>query len=132
MTLSPTLVTHTNDVHHLEGHGGTINRTTPAPRDLGLMETLVEASRRLAAAGYSSHWSAQPGGRLVCHRTGCHYDAAELVVDEMVRFEGWSDSGDQAILYAVTDPTGGERGIYVAAYGPDASPEDAEIAQRLP
>ncbi len=98
---------------------------------LETMETMVDASHRLMRTGYDDHWSAGPGGRLRCNRTRRHYEAAEVTVDEIVRFEGCSDPADQAVLYALTGPDGNSRGLYIAAYGPDATSDDAEVAQRL-
>jgi hypothetical protein len=94
------------------------------------METVAEATERLRRAGFDGHWTAVEGGRLRCSVCGAEFAADTVTVDEVVRFEGTSDPADEAILYALTGPCG-HRGIYVAAYGPDASPDDVEAESAL-
>jgi hypothetical protein len=94
------------------------------------VETLLEAGARLQESGYRGAWSARAGGVLRCSVCGLAVDAAEVVIDEVVRFEGPSDPGDEAILYALTGPCG-DRGLYSSAYGPYASDADREVAGRL-
>jgi hypothetical protein len=94
------------------------------------METVAEATERLRRAGFGGHWTAIDGGRLRCSVCGSEYPAADVTVAEVVRFEGLSDPADEAILYALTGPCG-HGGIYVAAYGPDASPADVEAEMAL-
>jgi hypothetical protein len=94
------------------------------------METVVQATQRLQQAGFGGHWTAIDGGRLRCAACGAEFAAGALTVEEIVRYEGASDPGDETILYALTGPCG-DRGIYVAAYGPDASPADVEAGIAL-
>jgi hypothetical protein len=94
------------------------------------METVAEATERLQQAGFHGHWTAVDGARMRCSACGGEYPADALTVDEVVRFEGASDPADEAILYALTGPCG-HRGIYVAAYGPDASAADVEAETAL-
>jgi hypothetical protein len=94
------------------------------------METVAEATERLRRDGFDGHWTAVGGGRLRCSECGGEYAADTVTVDEVVRFEGASDPADEAILYALTGPCE-HRGIYVAAYGPDASPDDVEAETAL-
>jgi len=96
----------------------------------GPMETVAEATERLRRAGFDGHWTAVDGGRLRCSACGGEFAAGAVTVEEIVRFEGVSDPGDEAILYALTGPCG-DRGVYVAAYGPDASPADVEAETAL-
>lgn len=96
------------------------------------METLVDAIARLRAANYRCNLSATPGGNVRCLQCRRETEPGELVVDEIVRFEGCSDPADQAVLYALTGQGGSVRGLYVAGYGPEASAEDIEVASLLP
>ncbi len=41
----------------------------------------------------------------------------DFVVDEIVRFENSSDPDDQSILYAISVPTEGTKGLYVDSFG---------------
>jgi hypothetical protein len=95
----------------------------------GEMETMSEATTRLRAAGYVENWIAEDG-KLRCCTCTATYDPAEITVDEVVRFEGPSDPGDEAILFGLTGPCG-HRGQYSAAYGPSASAEDVRVIVAL-
>ena len=89
----------------------------------GHMETLSQATTRLRSAGYIENWIAADG-TLRCFACNATYDPAAVKVDEVVRFEGPSDPGDEAILFALTGPCG-HRGQYSAAYGSYGSAEEA-------
>jgi len=52
------------------------------------METVLDASARLRAAGYTTDLSAVPHGRLRCAACGATVDAASCTVVDVVRFEG--------------------------------------------
>ena len=51
-------------------------------------------------------------------------------VDEVFRFEGISDPGDESILFAISMPCG-HRGTLPAAYGKDTAPDVTDVVQRL-
>lgn len=94
------------------------------------METLSQATTRLANAGFGEHYLAREG-RLVCGRCHDSHDPADMNVIEIVRFEGESDPGDEAVVYAL-DAGCGHRGLYVAAFGPDATADDIAVSALLP
>lgn len=94
------------------------------------METLSHATTRLTRAGYDEDYTAREG-RLVCGHCGTSHDPAQMTIDEIVRFEGESDPGDEAIVYAL-DAGCGHRGLYVAAYGAAATADDIAVATALP
>ena len=91
----------------------------------GQMETMSHATARLRAAGYTEDWIAEHG-ELRCFTCGTSHDPGQVSVDEVVRFEGPSDPGDEAILFALAGSCG-HRGLYGAAYGPFASVEEAAV-----
>ncbi|MFV0316008.1 MAG: hypothetical protein ACK5O2_03475 [Microthrixaceae bacterium] len=95
----------------------------------GEMETLSEATNRLTVAGYQAQFLVR-GDRVECHDCDRSFTAEELTVDETVRFEGMSDPGDEAVLFAITDSCG-HRGTLVATYGPDMSTEEAALVSHL-
>lgn len=93
------------------------------------LETLAEATRRLADAGYGETFRAEEEG-LRAVGADRRFAPEELAVDEVVRFEGASDPADEAALFAVRAPDG-LRGTFVVTYGPSAPPLEAEMAKRL-
>jgi len=93
-------------------------------------ETPAHAVERLHAGGYAHDFVADRFG-LRDVATGLLHAPETLVIDEVVRYEGQSDPGDETIIYALRDKDGRVRGVYSAAYGPAADPLDAEIMSRL-
>ena len=93
------------------------------------LETLVDATRRLARAGYEETFRAEDGG-LRAVGAGRVLAPEEVEVDEVVRFEGPSDPADEAALFALRGPDG-LRGTFTVTYGPGTPPAEAEVARRL-
>ena len=94
------------------------------------MDTLSDAVRRLQADGYDGNWFANADHALECNESREVLDPADLQIDHILRFEGQSDPGDMTILFALRTPAG-SKGIYVAAFGAETPPEDADIIARL-
>jgi len=94
------------------------------------METLSQATQRLAAAGYTDDFRAEDGGlRAIEH--DCVHAPETLVIDEIHRFEGVSDPQDESMLFALRCPDHDVRGTYVVAFGPDVGARDADMVRRL-
>jgi len=51
-------------------------------------------------------------------------------VDEIVRFEGDSDPGDESAVFALVSEDG-TKGTYTVAFGPMMDPLDAEVVRKL-
>ncbi len=96
-----------------------------------MMETLLEATRRLRRRGFNEDFAATPPGRLWCDACGRDHDPQQMVVEEIVRYEGASDPDDQTILIAL-DSACGRRGLYSAAFGTATPARDVEVLHRLP
>lgn len=94
------------------------------------METMSEALARLAAAGFGDDLVPE-GTDLKAVGSGVRYHPPELAVAETVRFEGQTDPGDEAIVFALTNPAGEPVGAFTMPYGPAAGPEEAAIVVRL-
>lgn len=93
------------------------------------METMVEALKRLEGKGYRDEFRAQGDG-LRALGTGRVYPPESLTVEETVRFEGPSNPGDEAVVFALRAPDGA-LGTYTVAYGPSMDALDAELVPRL-
>ncbi|MET0825243.1 MAG: hypothetical protein ABWZ89_01880 [Acidimicrobiales bacterium] len=94
------------------------------------MDTEEEVVRRLEAAGYVHHFVPDAEG-LRCPECETVADPRMVTVDETVRFEGSSSPGDESVVFAITNGPCGHRGTLVAAYGPNASPDEAEVVRTL-
>lgn len=98
------------------------------------METLREALERFEEKGFRRAFRARPDGSLsVQDEEGEQaFAPEELVVEDVARFEGVSDPGDEAVLFALRTPDSRIRGTFSTSYGPHAEPGDAEAVRRLP
>ncbi len=92
---------------------------------------MLEAVARLQALGYDLELRAASGGRLHCPACDAAVDASFAVVDDTIRFEGDSNPDDESVLVALTLPCG-HRGLFSAAFGMAASPDDAAVLRALP
>ena len=94
------------------------------------LETMTEATVRLEAAGFEGSFHARDE-KLVCPGCGCHHDPEDVLIREIVRFEGITDPGDESALFALECPNCGVRGTWAVGYGPSMSPDEAAIAPKL-
>jgi hypothetical protein len=95
------------------------------------MEDLAHAVERLTRAGYRDDFRAERGG-LRAVRAGQLFEPEALVVEQVERFEGESDPGDEVVVFALSSESSGTRGTYVVTYGTYIDPIDAEMVRRLP
>ena len=93
------------------------------------METVSEAIHRLAKAGYEDAYGAEKDG-LKSRRRGTVHPPESFRVDEIVRFEGDSDPGDESAVFALTSEDGA-KGTYTVAFGPLMDRLDAVMVKRL-
>jgi hypothetical protein len=84
-------------------------------------DTVTEAVALLQAQGYTDDFD-QDGAGFTCRACGAKHLLEQGVVEQIFRFEGDSDPGDEAIVLGVRCATCGRRGIVVSAFGPDADP----------
>ena len=111
---------------------GTVDAmTSEQTGSVGDAATVTEAISRLRAAGYTADFSPAPGGRLRCGACGAEHDPATAHVDEVVRFEGDTDPGDEAIVFGLTCAACGTRGTLVSAYGASVVAAEAAVVTGL-
>lgn len=98
---------------------------TTTSDELTLAETLDHLNRR----GFTGHFGVIGDG-LREFGTGTTFRAAELRICDCFRFEGLSDPGDMAIVYALESRTG-VRGTLVDACGVYSNPAISEFMARV-
>lgn len=82
----------------------------------GFMPSVRDILKRLQDKGYTTNLIP----RFDHFESDCgthHFGPNEFVVDEVLRFENTSDPDDQAILYAISSPRQGIKGVYIDSYG---------------
>jgi len=94
------------------------------------MESMVDALRRFGKRGYTDEFQAKPGG-LRSLATGKVFPPEGLIVEDVARFEGASDPGDEATIFALRSEEGETRGTYTVTFGPAMDVLDAEMVPRL-
>ena len=88
-------------------------------------DTVTEALAMLDREGYDVDFQFVDGeitweGR----QQRCAVD--DVVVEQVMRFEGPSDPGDEMIVFGLRDPSTGARGRLASAFGSAADPELVE------
>lgn len=128
------LIIHCVDQKHvasrLKAVSDRLIETEAAVAENAGLETLTAAVDRLGRAGFQE--SFQVRERKLYSLDGRRlYEPGELIVGEIVRFEGESDPGDSTVLFALRSRDGSMRGTFVAGYGAAADPESAHVVSRL-
>jgi hypothetical protein len=94
------------------------------------MKTLSSTIERFISLGFTAHFGVV-GGRLRAFDSGKTFEADQLTIREFQRFEGVSDPGDMAIVYAI-ESSDGTRGSLVDAFGAYSSPTVSAFLHDVP
>lgn len=94
--------------------------------------TITEALQDLAKRGYTLDFSLLPEQDcMYCHSHDLSLQADEFVIDEVHRFEGDTDPGDETILYAISSTQHARKGTLLNAYGIYADIHHAKLVEKL-
>lgn len=94
------------------------------------IQTISSVLARLNKAGYVDDFRAEDNG-LRAISNGDIYQPEDLIVDEIVRFEGETSLDDEAAIFALRDPKSGLKGTYTVAYSTDMDLSDVKMVQKL-
>lgn len=92
-------------------------------------DTLVDALDDLRKRGYDADLELQQNC-LYCSNLDLRLNEEEFNIDEVYRFEGDSNPDDNAVIYALTSPTG-VKGTIVDGYGASSENISFEKANKL-
>ena len=90
-------------------------------------DTVTEAIKGLKERGYTKDFNLKENC-IVCHEDKFHPEDFEIV--EVYRYEGNSDPGDEAVVYAI-ESNKGDKGLLVSGYGISADEMSSEMAKKL-
>ena len=76
-------------------------------------QTVSEAINELVKRGYTMDFNLEANLEAFANGT---YDAADFEIEEVHRYEGESDPGDEAVVYAISSRSG-LKGILVSGFG---------------
>lgn len=95
-------------------------------------DTLSEAVNDLVKRGYTTDFNIhEDGENLVCSNNATSLSAADFEIDEIHRFEGMTDPGDEMVLFAISSKDGAVKGLVVNAFGPYEDDAAAKIVVHL-
>ena len=90
-------------------------------------ETVSVALEKLREKGYTIDFNLKEN--CIKCATG-KFNADEFEIVDVYRYEGNSDPGDEASVYAI-ESGNGIKGVLVTGYGVDADPVSADILKKL-
>lgn len=93
--------------------------------------TVTEAIDKLRQKGYTVDFNIV-GEHLVCdcNNVNTELDADDFEIVDVYRYEGNSDPGDEAAVYAIESKTG-LKGVLVTGYGASADILQSKIVEKL-
>lgn len=95
-------------------------------------DTASEAINALTKRGYITDFELFADKEcLVCHTTSTQLSPDEFEIDEIYRFEGDTDPGDEMIVFAISSIKHNIKGIIVNAYGVYSDSVTSNIIKRL-
>src|ERR1700761_2043183 len=92
-------------------------------------DTVVEAVKGLKQRGYSIDFNLE-ADRIFCSEPTVALRPADFEIVEFYRFEGPSDPGDEAAVYAIESLTG-QKGVLVTGFGISAEGVGEEMIEKL-
>ena len=92
-------------------------------------DTLSEAMNSLKSRGYTHEFSVSPDDDCtICSgSTTKNLMPNSFVIDEVFRFEGPSDPGDEMILFAISSPKHSLKGTFMSAFGSYSDDNTSEV-----
>lgn len=96
----------------------------------GFMMSLYEMLTQLERLGYVENLGAK-GDHFEARSGALKLYPKDIIIDKMLRFENTSDPDDQAILYAISAPDLGVKGVYVDTYGINGNDLSPELLRAL-
>lgn len=94
------------------------------------MTTVSQVLNKLKSQGYTVDFNLDDSC-LVCHGNSLKINPDEFVVDKHYRFEGPSDPGDEAIVYAISSEKHQIKGTLVNGYGISSDSMTHEMIKAL-
>lgn len=95
-------------------------------------ETVSEAVNDLKKRGYTTDLSMEAERDcLVCSGSAVELSPEDFVIDEVYRFEGMTDPGDEMIVYAISSTNKQVKGVVVNAFGIYSSYRASKLVEQL-
>ena len=92
-------------------------------------DTVSQAVNGLKERGYDIDFNLEED-HITCHITHVKLKPDEFEIVEVHRYEGESDPGDEAVVYAI-ESKHGHKGVLVNGFGVSADPAGDEMISKL-
>lgn len=106
---------------------GPVDLPPTDPEDRPLLNVLDDLEER----GFTGQFRSLDGARIECLTCRTQLAADEAEVDDLERLEGVSDPADMLAVLALRCPNCATPGTLVVNYGPESTPEDAEVLRAV-
>ena len=93
-------------------------------------DTVTGALTGLKAKGYTMDFNIA-FDKLICRENNFCLNPHEFEITEVHRFEGATDPGDEAVVYAVESKDGKMKGVLTSAYGMYADTISTDMLKKL-
>lgn len=95
-------------------------------------ETVSQALNALEIRGYTTDFKLEPEkDKIVVPKHSLELSPEEFEIDEIYRFEGMTDPGDEMIVYAISSLDHKMKGVLVNAFGTYSDSNTYNIVKRL-
>ena len=95
-------------------------------------DTLSEAVNDLQKRGYTYDFFISEEKECVyCQDQSLELSPDEFAIDEIYRFEGMSDPGDESIVFAISSQMHAIKGIVINSFGADFGYRSSKLVQHL-
>lgn len=95
-------------------------------------ETVSEAVNDLKKRGYTANLSMEAEKEcLICDSPFAELSPEQFAIDEVHRFEGMTDPGDEMIVYAISSHDNSVKGVVVNAFGIYSSHRSNRLVEHL-
>ena len=92
--------------------------------------TLSETVNGLKRDGYTHDFNMREEC-IVCHQNDTSLSPEDFEIDAAYRFEGESNPDDEAVVYAISSPKFGIKGVLVNGYGIYEEPASSALVEKL-
>ena len=92
-------------------------------------DTVSQAVQGLKQRGYAIDFNME-ADCIVCNETPLRLKPDEFEITEVYRYEGNSDPGDEAVVYAI-ESKHGQKGVLVNGFGVSSDPASDEMVAKL-
>lgn len=97
---------------------------------MNTMTTVSQVINHLKEDGYTEDFNITDNC-IVCGGNALRIHPEDFIVDRHFRFEGMTDPGDEAVVYAISSPKHNLKGVLVNAYGIYSDPGTDEVVKLL-